>query len=307
MGAKGSQAGLGYLKEVVWGVTPTGQFTGINFSSEDFTYGIEKKPSNNIRPDRQTTDLIPVDADCEGGFEVDFQAENLDGLFPAFFMVSDWTADVIQNGVQRTSFSFERINTDVTQFFLYPGMVPNILELEIESGEPVIAKMSFVGKDEALNQVTASSPVASDPSTKPVMSVSSSIGEIAIDDVAVSACLIEKASIKLDNQTKGKKGVGVLGNCDSDANSLMVTGALSLFFNDETYYDMYLASTPFKLTINFIDSLGNEYDLELPKCVFDEGNANVTGKDDDVKTPFTFTAVMGAGGYTIKLTRTVIV
>ena len=195
MGAKGSQSGISYIKEVAWGVTPVGQFTGVNFTAEDMAFAIENKTSKNIRPDRQTADLIQVGAECGGGFEGELQASNLDGLLPGFFMESDWTINVLKNGVTRSSFSIERANNDVSQFFLYKGMVPNVLEIGVESGEPVTTKVSFVGKNETLTQVTNSAPASSDPPTKPIISAATNIAGISIDDVAVSACLVQKVEI----------------------------------------------------------------------------------------------------------------
>lgn len=90
MGAEGSQAGISYIKEVTLGVTPTGQFTGINFDSEDMAKKIENKASNSIRPDRQTSDLVQVAASVEGGFETEMRATNIDPLFPHFIWDTDW-------------------------------------------------------------------------------------------------------------------------------------------------------------------------------------------------------------------------
>ena len=304
--AKGSQSSISFVKEVTWGITPASQFTGVNFTTDDMEYAIENQSSDTVRPDRQTVDVVQVGAECTGGFETELQALNIDNLLPAFFMVADWTLDVIQNGVVRTSFSIERAYNDVTQFMVYKGMVPNTMELSIESGSPIMCNLSFVGKEEVNAQATSSTPAASAVPTKPTFSAGTSVGSIEIDDVAVAACLIQKIDLTLDNQVEGKMAVGSLGFCDANANSLKVTGSISMYFTDETYYDLYLAGTEFKLEIPMTDSLGNEYNLELPACQFDSGSAPISGKDDDIMEEHTFIAIMGSGGYTIQLTRVVI-
>lgn len=306
MGAQGSQAGISFIAEVAWGTAPVAQFAGVNFTSEDMSMALDKQVSDTVRPDRQTAGLIAVGAETSGGFETEFQAHNLDGLLPGFFMVADWTLDVIQNGVVRSSYSVERSHNDVGQFFLYKGMTPNTMDLSIESGSPVMCNLAFVGKDEILGQVTHSTPAATATVTDPLMSSATSIGAITIGGVAAPSCLIQKLAVKLDNQVEGKTGVGVLGFCDANAKSLLVTGEISLYFEDESYYDDYLASTPFGLVIPMTDSDGNSYTLELPACEFDEMTANVSGKDADVMLEGSFTAYMGAGGWTIQLTRSLV-
>lgn len=106
MTAHGSQSGISVIKEVVWGVTPTGQFKGLNFTSEDLKYEIENKESNNVRPDRQTSDLIQTGAGAVGGIETEMQAGNLDYILPgALWSNSDWLAAPTVSGT--TDFAVE--------------------------------------------------------------------------------------------------------------------------------------------------------------------------------------------------------
>jgi hypothetical protein len=305
-GAEGSRAGISYTKETAWGVTPTAQFTGVNFITDDLTYPIESEESENVRPDRQNSGITQVGADCSGGLQTVLQAVNADTLFPGFFMEADWTADVIQNGVVRSSYSIERAFYDVNQFFLYTGMVPSVLDIEIEAGSKVMCNMSFVGEKEVLNQLTASSTAPTALVTGPDFTAGGSVADISVAGVTVPSCLVQKLNIKLDNKVEGKTGVGSLGNCDAKAKSLAVSGEIDLFFNDETYYDRYLAGTAFSISTTLTDSLGNSYLIEIPECKFTDGNAPVSGRDDSVIEAHPFMASVGSGGFTIKMTRTVV-
>lgn len=389
MSAEGSQSGINIREEVVWGEIDTGQFTGMNFVSEDMAFKKEKKSSENVRPDRQTANLVDVDAATEGGIETQFQAVNIDPLLPGCLFAQDWVApgtiaapvdftietgsgvggiitfdaldtidiivgqhikiasstakaanvgtflvkavsgqnvtvnsplvteadiaDVvltgsrIVNGVYRHSYSIERALNDISQFFVYKGMVPNVFEMSIESGSPVMANISFVGKDEELAQTQWGSTDPTDLSTLPIINSGVSVGQIAIDGVAIGSCEIQKVSFSLDNKATGKKGVGVLGNCDVKGKAIEIKGAITLYFEDETYYQKYLASTSFGLSTIVSDSLGNTYGVNLPHCEFDEATANVTGKDDDVLVEGSFAAIMGAAeGFTIVMSRALI-
>ena len=382
MGATGSQAGLSFTKETVWGETPSAQFAGINFVSESMEYKIENKTSKTIRPDRQTSDLVQVGAECSGGFSSEFQSGNVDGFLPGFFMDTDWHVEsdaltgvdfaietgagvggiittasapnatvgevititgaaqagnnvrtrvisisgndihvtaplvtetsasitmastYIRNGVTKSSYSIERENSDVSQFFLYKGMTPDSMEFALEVDEPAMINLDFVGRFETLEQTTASTGNPTDPALTPVINSADSVGFIKIDNVPVEACIVEKANIKLGNQVEGKKAVGTLGFCNSNAKSLLLTGDLEMFFEDNTYYDRYLAGTEFSLEIEMSDTAGNTYTIFLPRCKFDTGKANVSGKDDDVMESHSFVGLVhGDSGFTIQITK----
>ena len=380
MGAQGSQSGIAIREEVVWGEVDAGQFTGTNFTSEDMAFAIENQVSNNVRPDRQTSDLVQVGASCEGGFETEMQSANIDDLLPGFLWDTDWHAPpsgesvvftietgsgvgglmtvadssvfslgqvveisgsvsndgiytvkalpdgtkvqfyaplvtetsvavtflghYLRNGVFKHSYSIERANNDVSQFFLYRGMVGSVLEMAIESGAPITAKLAFIGKDEQLAQTQWGTTDPTATSVKPILNAVSSVGEVSVDNVAMSSCLLQKVDFSLDNQVEGKTGVGVLGYCSAEGKSIALTGNISMYFNDETYYEKYLGSTAFGLSFTVEDTLGNTYVIQLPQCKFDAATANVSGKDDDVMVEGTFVAIMHpTSGYMIQLTR----
>lgn len=385
MGAKGSSSGIAVRKEVTVGVLDPGQFTGINFSEEDMGFTIEHKESMNIRPDRQTTDLVPVGAEAAGGFKGESVAEDWDLLLPGVLFDSGWHAPVqpastcsfaietapgvggkitmdansvaslavdqhiflagatlaanrglfritgivgsvvqvdkpcateasvtlsvkgdrLRNGVTKTTYSIERSHEDISQFFLYLGMLPATYSQEIESGEPILDSIAFMGLTESSGTTTSSSPAASSPSTNPVLNGVTSVGSISIDNVAIESCLIQKVSYEIDNNVKGKPAVGTFGYCDVDGASLKVTGKLTLYFSDSTYYTKYRNSTAFSLTIPMIDSLGNQRIIHFPKCKFSEMKSNVTGKDDDVLLESGFTAMVGPNNFTVQIVRVV--
>ncbi len=385
MGAAGSQSGISFNEEVTWGEMNPGQFTGMNFTSDDLEYKPDYQSSKNVRPDRQVANVVKVDAECTGGMETEFQANNLDGLLPGMFWAADWkqplagddvsfaneiapgqggvltfaagavsvanfsigqvfevkgsalndgfhnvkilgtdaiiveeplvdessvtvtfAGDQIRNGISQTSYSFERANYDVSQYFLYSGMMGNTFEMAFESGSPVIAKLNFVGKNEALAQAPYSSPAPTALSTSSIINSGDSIGAILIDGVAVPDCLIQKMDFKLDQKTEGRKGVSVVGACSVAGKTIEVTGNIVMYFSDNTYYDKFNNSEFFGIQIEMADTTGNVYIIQLPSCIFDTGKANVTGKDDDVLFESTFKATMGLGGFTIQITRALV-
>jgi hypothetical protein len=314
MSAEGSQASLSYIEETTWGETPdTGDFTGINFNSESFALTIDNQISNAIRPDRQTIDLVQTGASAEGGFESELQYGNLSALYEGVFW-NKWSADEdldgnpaigtdsIKNGTKKTSYTFQRVNHDIGTVFMYAGMVGSTLNLTIEEGSPIMANMTFIGKDEKLGSTPR--PIT-DPVVTPVFSSVSSVSSIIIDGQPLKECLLQSVGFTLDNKAAGRTGVGVLGFCSVAGKSIEVTGDITLYFTDATYYQKYLNSEAFGLEIELTDNVGNVYKYVLPHCKFDSATANVTGKDDDVMLNGTFVAIMDpVKKYTVGLSRT---
>ena len=315
MGAVGSQSDVAIIEETIWGTTPAGNMQGINFTAESMAMKINNKISNNIRNDRQTADLIQVDAATEGGLDTEMQFNNLNTVLEGFFW-STRQADtgisgakvgssLITNGVLKRSYSIQRSNNDIAQFFIYKGMTPNTIAWNIETGSPVTIPLGFIGKDETLS---ASKVTVDNPVVTPIINAVSSVTEIAIDGTPLTECLVEKLSVTLDNKAEGKKGVGVLGSCNVSGKFIEVKGSISMYFNNAIQYNKYINSGNFSVKITFVDGLGNEAILFLPFCKYEEATANITGKGDDVMFEASFIAIMNPvaspNNYTIALEET---
>ena len=73
--ADANKTQLTYGIESAWGTSP-GTFTKLRFTGESLAFNITNITSNEIRSDRQVTDLIQTGADCSGGinFELSYGA-----------------------------------------------------------------------------------------------------------------------------------------------------------------------------------------------------------------------------------------
>lgn len=397
MGAQGSQGSISIRPEVELGVLDPGQFTGVNFVSEDFKFNISKKESKTVRPDRQTANVIPDNADASGMIDTEFQALNMDWSLPAALWDTDWhrvdgasdtgkitagptasnlsfsfaieassgaggkltfgsavvhairkgqhivvsnpdgnvanrglmrvkevsgqiitvnkplftevvqsvayiTGDTIRNGVTMNSFSIERGHHDISQFFLYLGQVPSVMKLTVDSGA-VMFSLSFIGLDEQTAQITFSNPAPTSLVLTPIMNTAVSVGEVAVNDVVLTSCLLQKLDITFDNKAEGKKGIGSLGPCNITGKSISVTGGITLYFNDLVEYLKYRNSTYFSLSIPMSDTLGNIYTVYMPKVQYMTSAPNISDKDKDVDLVGTFQAIVGDEGFTLQITR----
>ena len=89
-----NQTGLYFTEETgTWGTTPSVALGGIRFTGESLSYNIENIVSNEIRTDRQVTDLIQTGSENAGGFEFELSYSAFDDFMEGALW-DDWTSDL---------------------------------------------------------------------------------------------------------------------------------------------------------------------------------------------------------------------
>lgn len=72
---------LYYVEESAWGTTPASALQEFRSTGDSLSYNIDNITSNEIRDDRQVTDLIQTGANPGGGVDWELSYENCDDLF----------------------------------------------------------------------------------------------------------------------------------------------------------------------------------------------------------------------------------
>lgn len=84
---------LFYLEETVWGQTPAAAMNAVRFTGESLNFSIDNTQSNEIRSDRQITDLIQTDAEPGGDINFELSYSAFDDLI-AGALFNDWATAV---------------------------------------------------------------------------------------------------------------------------------------------------------------------------------------------------------------------
>lgn len=116
-----SRVQLAGIEEVTWGTTPSSALTAIRYTTESLAHRIEKTRSDEVRQDGQTTDVVPVGANVEGGFDLEasYSAHDIymeGSLRGDFSSDSSFSAATISAAASDNSF-----NDSATGF---PSLVP---------------------------------------------------------------------------------------------------------------------------------------------------------------------------------------
>ena len=378
-----SQVQLFALAESTWGTTPASALKTLRFTSESLGYNIASITTNEIRSDRQITDLIQTDAETGGdvNFELSYgtydellagalmgawdtavsktattiaavQSDNSytdsgDGFVAAGIKAGQWlkvsgfatagnngfcrvasvavgkivvtgltltnesaTPSVtpkghrLINGATMTSFTIEKLFNDITQFVALTGMVPGSLSLNVAAGEIVTGTMSFMGKDAAVAQATVGTGTAVVATTTEVLNAVSNVASIREGGAVLSGTFARSLSIAVENNLRGKKAIGVLGNAAIGLGRCNVSGTIEIYFEDETMLEKYYENTASSIDFRLADEAGNTYIISLPNVEFSSGDPVTPGADQDVMLSMNYTALRDSvSGATIQIDK----
>ena len=115
---------LFFTEEVTWGVTPAVALDTVRFTGESLNFAIDNVQSNEIRSDRQITDLIQTDAEPSGDVNFELSYAAFDNLLEGAFF-SDFVAPVSMAGVTFAAVSGSPDSfTDSGNGFVAAGILP---------------------------------------------------------------------------------------------------------------------------------------------------------------------------------------
>ena len=353
-------------------VVGTGNHYALRLTGESLKYAITTTQSNEIRSDRQVTDLILTGGGASGGMNFEWSYGEYDDLLQgvlfgtwgnlagttgeatitatfaattitasagtpfsniiagqwvrisgavnqqnngwfkvvtatsstvltfaaATFTSETATANVkvqasrLANGTTQRSFSLERSNADLTQFTVFRGMTPSTLSLSIKPGAVLTGSMEFMGKDGARAATTYMPGTTTASLTGAVYNGVSNIANILEGGAAITTTAITAFDLNVNNNLRGQQAIGTLGYVGIGNGVCAVTGSISMYFADGTYYDKFLAASASSLSLRVQNGAGGEgYVLTLPNIKYTDGSYPTPGINQDIMVTLPFQAL----------------
>ena len=291
MSATGSDSYIALIKAAAGNpsaIPATPLLQKVNFKSSDLGATIDTAISENLRGDRRTADVAIVGFGVGGGYDFEMTYENslLDDLMAAFLWTT-WSADTPIAGTDQLKdaavyqpFFIERGHPDVTEWFQFMGMSCNIWTMEYADQALITGSFQFIGLTTEVIQTITPGATYTEATTNPVFSAVTNVPEIQIDGVPATECLVKEWDIEVNNNVTPKTGVGKKGACATNEHRLEITGSLTLYFEDSTFYQKLLAGTAFSFEWTMTDNLGNSYRFVLPRCKLDADEIPIDGPED---------------------------
>lgn len=304
-----NRVGLKYVPEATIGITPvnSANWKTIRYTGESLLPNYGTKQSEQIRDDRERSDVVQTSATISGGINYELSGITLDDFLEAV-LGGTWTADVLKTGVVKRSFSIEKSFGDLlagNKFDVFKGMRIGELNLELAYDEIAKGSMTFAGTgvaDSATSAVGAGS-VAAATTTSPFNGTVDVIA-VEIDGVA-SSLYFNKLSLALNANLRGKTAIGGKFPFDQGYGSAGVQLSATAYFDNRSIEDKVRSGAPFSMGFNISDGTYG-YEILLPRAFSSQrGGLAATGLNADVFQELTISGAIDAtAGSSIVITRT---
>ncbi len=196
----------------------------------------------------------------------------------------------IVNSTEQRSFFFQKEYTDLTNIFArYNGCMIDTLTLTVPSDNIVTGSFGILGKLEVSSATDFDATKDAAPANE-VMAGIEDITAILEPNSANSGFASTQFSITLSNNLRQRLQIGTLGPISVGSGIVDVTGTLQAYFDSQTIIDKHLNFTDSSLAIQFADSTGKGYVIDLPRVNYDSANRVASGQNTDILADLTFSA-----------------
>ena len=300
---------LSIAKETEWGITPSNPvFKRTRITSESLTAGLTTVASQELRPDRNVSDLPLVAASASGGFNFEFSYSTFDDILAAV-MFNDWVGNSVTNGKseKQQSFTIEKrfdMKSGSYEYFRYAGMVPNTLSLTLGVDAIVTGSVEFMGKREEADTSPILGSTYINPTTNSVLNATRDFAMFSVG--GDTQHFIQSIDMSISNNLRAQRAVAHLEGIGVGTGQFTVTGAMNVYFKTRALYDKYLKNESVALSFIMGEEGGKQYKFTLPKIKFSQGAINAEGIDGDLMCNMQYQALYDETiGGTLRIERAV--
>lgn len=177
-------------------------------------------------------------------------------------LVEKTTTGVLKIGTTLSTFTVERAFEDVTQYQVFRGVAINQMTFNIQPRQVIGGTFDLLGMTSGGFSATPLDATPTEPANEDVMSAFD--GSIVLNDTAIAVCT--GLTFTLNNNRTVEAVVGATGSPDVFEGEAMVTGRMSLFFEDAVEYNLFHNESEPALvaTLTSLDGTDN-YVINFPR------------------------------------------
>lgn len=200
--------------------------------------------------------------------------------------------DAIKNGTTSKSISIQRSYRDnASLFFLFKGLMIDVLKLNFTAQSLIIGTVSFVGQSITVATQNYTSEASLDVNTNQQMSTGKNIVQIILDSTEQAQCAIKDVSCNIKNNLRSNTAIGCTEIGHIGVGSVDVTGSFVAYFRAKTLYEKYLNSTSMRFLFTLKDSNENCYAIIFPRIKTNSHKINAGSANDSCLQNIEWTAV----------------
>lgn len=299
-----SQTRLAYIAESTYGTTPsTPTLLEQRFTSEDLNANFQNITSDEIRDDRNVSDLVQVGSNAGGPVNFELSYASFDAWLESL-MFSTWSTNVLKNGNTQKSFTLEKTfeagATD--QYHRFTGAVVNSMSLAIQAQQIVTGSFDFLAKGSSSAQAAIAGSSYTATNTNPVISAASNFAALAI--TGVTGPELTALNLNVTNNLRQQQVIGSTEARGLGTGRFEVTGDLTAYFENEELYELFLAGSAADLTFELGGASTSKYEFVIGNLKFETGKVVAGGNDQDVLAQMTFRGLFDGTDNTLQITRT---
>ena len=299
--ADSNRVSLRYVKEVTPGVTPNAALQEVRMTGESFSGSRTSISSNEIRADRNISDLVTTAENASGSLEFELSPGSYDD-FLAAAVGGVWDNDVLVNGINEDYFTFEKFFQDINKRERYFGCAVSTFNLSCQTGSMVTGSFEFMGFGQEDVTAPVGNGTVNPPTTTPIYNLTTDMTSFKVNGVEYADGLTN-FSLNVNANLRSKPVIGSKYSTIGFG-SLAITGDWQSYFtNANPVLDIYKNETAVAVEFTFSKG-GKSYKVELPKVKFGSKEHVAGGINQDVELNMTYQAILdGTVGGMIRITR----
>lgn len=292
--AESSQRRHAIVNETTVGVTPaTPVWKEIRLTGGGMSERSQYVTSNQIRADRNVADSILVSRDVDGEFQFELSYGSFDDLLE-YFMCSGWDDDVLVNGVEHKTFSYECTDKFESglDFERFTGCMANNFNLNIQARDKITGSFTIMGEQMTVGTAILTGATYTPPSETPIFTASNDVGSLLIDGASAGSVL----SIQLNgvNNINVRPVVGNLHTKGLLKGQFIFSGTLNVYFTSADLRDLQRANGFTDIALTIGTGADNKYDILIPKVRLTGYEKSKPGNNEDIMLEVGFTAIYDA-------------
>lgn len=283
-----SSAGLAYGVQTDCGVPQTG-LTAMRFTSSDLQFGAESIQSEQIRADRNVSDLIRTSTTVGGNIGFELAYEDFDSFIQAAMgsaTALDGAGTAIDNGTTKKYFTFEDSVTasGTTYYRQFTDCEINTLTLNIEQGAILAGEIGVIGRQATESTTSIDANGYTPAGTNPVYNAVSMVSAIEVNGAPVGE--VQSLTLEINNNMREQRAIGSQGPAGVGSGQFVVTGSMTIYFSNNTMYNIFLQDQDFSFFLELDDNSGttsgNKLSFKMGKVKFGNVTRSIPGNNQDV-------------------------
>ena len=198
----------------------------------------------------------------------------------------------LTHGVTQSSWTIERVASDISVYMAYTGMTPSKMSLNVASGSLTSVSFDFMGKAAVEGTATNLPGTVQDAPTYDIHSgVSGATNAIWLDGAPVTGTYVKSVTLDFDNSLRSQEAIGTLGAVGIGSGTISCTMSMQVYFANKDLFTKFRTNAAMSVMFGSSDAAGNGYMFSVPVGNLASWKSNAGSKDNDMMVDISVTAL----------------